>query len=190
MSPWQQALTFILDTVFSLTLFILLLRFFLQWVNAAKTNPITQTIFKIAQPLIWPFEKICPQWRRVSLATLIAVCVVELIKITSLYSLNLFHLPHWDGLLLWSAGDIIENVCHLFFFVIIGRVILSWIRPQQYNPALSLIYSLSDLILGPFERVIPTIGGIQLAPIPALILLQMIQIFIATPLLQRGLGMA
>ena len=50
--------------------------------------------------------------------------------------------------------------------------ILSWISPGGYNPATAIIHTLTDRILKPFQRIIPPLGGLDLSPIFAIVLLQ------------------
>jgi YggT family protein len=67
----------------------------------------------------------------------------------------------------------------LFVFAIIVRVILSWIAPQGYNPALAIIHTLTEGILRPFRRVIPPLGGLDLSPLFAIIALSALAIVVA-----------
>ena len=66
---------------------------------------------------------------------------------------------------------------------ILARVILSWLRVDPYNPAVQLIYQITEPILGPFRRVVPPIGMIDISPIVALIVLEIAQRIIITMLL-------
>jgi YggT family protein len=58
---------------------------------------------------------------------------------------------------------------HLFAFAIIIRVVLSWIAPNQVNPASQIIDALSEPVLAPFRRLIPTVGGMDISPVFAII---------------------
>ena len=56
-------------------------------------------------------------------------------------------------------------------FAIFVRIILSWISPGQYNPATAIIGTLTEPVLRPFRRFIPSIGGMDISPIFAIIFL-------------------
>jgi YggT family protein len=56
-------------------------------------------------------------------------------------------------------------------FAIIIRIILSWIAPQTFNPATALLATITDPLLRPFRRYIPPLGGFDISPIFAIILL-------------------
>ena len=58
---------------------------------------------------------------------------------------------------------------------ILIRVLLSWIRPNPYNPFVQAIYQITEPIMGPLRRIIPPLGMIDITPMVALIILQIIQ---------------
>ena len=58
---------------------------------------------------------------------------------------------------------------------ILIRVLLSWIRPNPSNPFVQIIYQITEPIMGPLRRVIPPLGMIDITPIVALIILQILQ---------------
>jgi YggT family protein len=67
----------------------------------------------------------------------------------------------------------------LFVFAIIIRVILSWFAPAGYNPGMALIQTMTDRILRPFRRIIPPMGGLDISPIFAIILIMALTIVVA-----------
>lgn len=180
----------LIDTLFNIYIFVVLLRFFLQLVRADFYNPLSQMIIKAALPAVWPLQKIIPAWRNINFAALLAVLILEILKIITLYSIGTLHLPHLLGAIIWGLGDMINHIASLFFFVILIQAILSWIRPQGANPIVEILYRLSSFVLRPFQRIIPPVGGVDLSPIPALIILRLISYFVAIPIMAKGLGLA
>jgi YggT family protein len=67
---------------------------------------------------------------------------------------------------------LILRLASFFTLVIIAGALLSWVSPDPYNPIVQAIYSISDPLLMPFRRVIPSLGGIDFSPIFAIIALQ------------------
>ena len=67
----------------------------------------------------------------------------------------------------------------LFVFAIIIRVILSWFAPAGYNSGMALIQIMTDRILAPFRRIIPPMGGLDISPIFAIILIMALTIIVA-----------
>jgi YggT family protein len=58
---------------------------------------------------------------------------------------------------------------------IIVRVISSWLPISPYSPWVNWSYRLSEPILQPLRRIVPALGGLDLTPIVAYILLDLIQ---------------
>jgi YggT family protein len=74
---------------------------------------------------------------------------------------------------------IINVVFQVLWWAILIRVILSWlpmanIRIDPYNPAIRLLYSITDPIIEPLRRF-TTIGMIDLSPLVALLLLDFLR---------------
>jgi YggT family protein len=61
----------------------------------------------------------------------------------------------------WIVGQIIT----LYEIVIIVRIVLSWVPHNAHHPAAAFLYKITEPILAPVRRVIPSIGGIDISPI-------------------------
>ena len=55
---------------------------------------------------------------------------------------------------------------------IFSRILLSWIPVDRQNPLVRIVYEITEPILGPIRRVMPSLGGLDLSPMIALILIQ------------------
>jgi YggT family protein len=66
----------------------------------------------------------------------------------------------------------------LFFilqFAIIIRALMSWFNPSPENPIARIVYEITEPVLGPLRRIIPRIGMIDITPIVAILLMQVIE---------------
>ncbi len=63
---------------------------------------------------------------------------------------------------------------NVFSFLIILRAILSWFLPS-HNQFLGLISELTDPIIAPIRKILPSAGGLDFSPFLALIILQLIK---------------
>ena len=63
----------------------------------------------------------------------------------------------------------------LLWVAILGRVIISWINLSPDNPIVVLLYGITEPILAPIRRVLPSMGMIDLSPMVALIVMMIIQ---------------
>jgi len=63
----------------------------------------------------------------------------------------------------------------LYTIVILAAVILSWIRLSPGNPVSQLLHTLTEPVLAPVRRIIPSFGGLDISPMLVLVALQVIR---------------
>lgn len=63
----------------------------------------------------------------------------------------------------------------VLWVAILGRVIISWINLSPDNPIVVLLYGITEPILAPIRRVLPSMGMLDLSPMVALIVMMIIQ---------------
>lgn len=76
--------------------------------------------------------------------------------------------------------DVVSAAFSVYSLLIIGRILLSWIPHNPYNPVVRFVYELTDPYLNIFRRVIPPFGMIDISPIVALLVLHLIRSVIIT----------
>lgn len=183
----RAALIFLVQTVFDIYLFVLVIRLVLAWVGADYTHPVTQLVVKFTSPLIKPLRKFIPDFRKLETATVVLILLVELIKFSIISALS-FGFPNLGGLLLIGLADSLQLLLQTFTYAILIQAIMSWIQPG--SPINSLLYQFTSPIMQPLQRYIPLVGGIDITPIPAIIMLQLLSIVLVKPLIAVGLGVA
>lgn len=83
----------------------------------------------------------------------------------------------------------VNALFEILFWAIIGRALLSWfpMRPgNPFQPLAVVLFQITEPILGPLRRVIPMIGMIDISPIVALFLLQILRYVLASALLSAA----
>ena len=85
--------------------------------------------------------------------------------------------------LLVTFVDLLFTVLSLAIF---GRVIMSWISPQGTDPISPILHQITEPILDPIRRVVPSLGMFDLTPMIGLIVLNIVRP-IVVKLLQSGL---
>ena len=63
-------------------------------------------------------------------------------------------------------------------FILIIRIVLSWIPHNRYHPIINFIYQVTEPLLKPFRNMINPIQGIDISPIIVFILLRLLRNFI------------
>jgi YggT family protein len=165
-----SALSFIIGSLAQLYLFVLILRLLLPWFRADFHNPIAQAILKVTSPLVVPLRRVLPPIGRIDTATLVVAFVITYLTIFVLLLVR-GATAGIGPIALSSAVYLVLLTLRLFVFAIIVRVLLSWLSPGGYNPAMAVIYSITDPLMRPFRRIIPPLGGFDLSPIFAIILI-------------------
>lgn len=187
MGPLSTAAIFLVNTLFDLYLFVLMIRLILAYNRANYFNPITQFIIKLTQPLVVPVRRILPNFRNIEFSTLILILLIEIVKFFLLGILS-GSLLNPIGLPLLAVADALKILLNTFFYAIFIQAILSWVQ-QGYSPVNQILDQITQPILRPFHRIIPNIGGFDITPIAALILLQLLIILVVNPLTTLGVGM-
>lgn len=183
-SPLSQASLFLVDSVFDLAIFALMLRFFFQLMSVNFYHPICQSIVKVTTPLLWPLAKI-PSIGRVNLAVLILLVVMDVLKL-GLLSLIESKVPHLSGLILWATGDLFSKTLNLFFYALLFQALLSWLRPGIFGAGSDILYRLTEPVVAPFQRRIPPVAGIDFSYMAVFIAIKLIEVMITWPLVQYG----
>jgi YggT family protein len=78
---------------------------------------------------------------------------------------------------------LVRSAFTLMNWLIIIRVLISWIRPNIYNSnwqkILTFIYNITEPVLGPIRRILPQGNlGIDFSPLIALIILNILRSFV------------
>lgn len=174
-----QALYFVVKTLAQLYLLLYLLRFWMPWVRADFRNPIAQAILRFTSPVIAPLRRFIPPIGRLDTATVIVAFALQYVILLVL----LLIVGESAGIALLSLQTLLE-LCilslNLFFIAILVSIILSWVAPHAHNPIAALAGSLAEPVLAPFRRLIPPLGGLDISPILAIVLLKATEIYLST----------
>lgn len=90
-----------------------------------------------------------------------------------------------------SAGQLILKILDIYSAIIIASAIMSWlvafgvvnVRNQFIRVVVDLLYRVTEPVLRPIRRFLPNLGGIDISPVVALLLIIVIQHFVANYIL-------
>jgi YggT family protein len=184
MDQLNQAALYVLQTLGSLYLMIVLLRFILQLVRADFYNPLSQFAVRATQPLLKPLRRIIPSIAGLDIASLVLALLVQLVlmALTMLLAYGTTGSP--IQLLIWSLIGITALFINIFFYALIISVILSWVAQGSHNPAALLVNQLCEPLLMPFRKLLPSMGGLDLSPIFAFIAIKLLDMLVINNLAQ------
>lgn len=175
----SQALYFIIKTLTQLYLLVLLLRFWLPMLGADFRNPLAQGILRITSPLVLPVRRFVPSIGRLDTSTILVAYVIQFLTVLLLLTIGGYRVDT-APIMVTTLIELAVLSLNLFFFVILIKIILSWVAPHTHNYATALLTTMAEPVLRPFRRIIPSIGGLDISPIFAIILLQAAVIFLQT----------
>ncbi|RUR52097.1 YggT family protein [Vreelandella populi] len=165
----------LVNTLINIYLFLLMLRFLLQASRADYFNPLSQTVVKITQPVVGPFQSFLgPVAGRFDLATLAAGFVLKVASIIAIFMVIGIGMPPIAGLVIAGIAALANAILKIYFFAMIVMIILSWVAPNASHPAALLVMQLVEPIMAPVRRIIPPLGMIDLSPIVVFIAINLI----------------
>ena len=132
-------------------------------------NPIVQIFVKIIDPLTKVFLGI-----NKSLSGLIVAIVFKFLGLLS-------YVSSYNYILLISISffEVLIVFFKILFYFVIAGVVKSWVAPFSENDMRKIVEEVSNRILDPIRKFIPSIGGLDFSPIFAFILLNSINVFLA-----------
>ena len=170
----ENPFIFLVDTLLSIYIAVMLLRFILQQVGADFYNPISQFVVKATQPLVIPARKLIPSIKKIDTATLVLTFALILIKLVIIFSIAGYAM-NVQQLVTKGIYDLASLTFDIFIVALFVQAILSWVNPDPYHPVSSLLRSLTFPILNPIRKFMPSMGGIDLSTLVGLIGLMFIK---------------
>ncbi|MBD8473844.1 YggT family protein [Pseudomonas sp. CFBP 8770] len=174
----NTAAIYVVQTLGSLYLLIMLLRFVLQLVRADFYNPLCQFIVRATQPLLKPVRRIIPSLFGLDMSSLLLAIVIQMIIMALTLLLAYGTTGNPLQLLVWSIIGVTALFLKIFFFAMIISVILSWVAPQSHNPGAELVNQICEPALAPFRRILPNLGGLDISPILAFMVLKLLDMLV------------
>jgi YggT family protein len=180
----------LVNTLINIYLFLMMLRFLLQASQADYYNPISQSVVKITQPVVRPFQGFLgPVMGRFDMATLAAAFVLKAVSIVAILQIAGIGMPPITQVAIGAIAAIANAILKIYFFALIVMIILSWVAPNASHPGALLVMQLVEPIMAPVRKVIPPLGMIDLSPIVVFIAISIVD-GIVVGALTRAAGIA
>jgi YggT family protein len=187
----------IINTLFDLYILMVLLRFLLQMLRADFYNPVSQFIVKLTTPPLRVLRRFIPSVSGQDTASIVLCLLLTYTKfmVMRLLSIPVAHIGSvmapiggvsLGGLFVLSIADLVALVFTVFLVAIIIQVIISWISPGHYNPVIGLVNRLAEPVLKPIRKFLPPLGGLDLSPLFASLLLLVGKMLVVPPIVYLG----
>lgn len=185
MSPMMQVGLLLVNTIGSLIVTLVVLRFLLQLVRADFYNPMSQFIVRFTNPMLMPLRRIIPGLGGFDLASVVLAYVLQMLFIVAVL-LMYGGIAPIANMLIWGAIALFALVLKIYFWGMVIVIIVSWIAPSSYNPAVVLVQQLLEPVMQPVRNIVPDLGGLDLSPIFLFLGIKIIEILLIGTLAQMA----
>ncbi len=193
MSP----LMLIVNTLVDLYVLLVLLRFLLQMLRADFYNPVSQFIVRVTTAPLRYLRRVIPTVGGQDTASIVLCLALIYAKFLILRALSIPMVPiggvnapigaaSYGGLVVMSIADLVALTLTVFLVAVIIKVILSWVNPGAYNPMIGLVDRIAQPVLKPVQRLIPSVGGLDLSPLFATLAILVAKMLIVPPIVYLG----
>lgn len=175
-----QIVALLLGTAADLLAVALLARVWMQWTRAPFRSPVGRFIVAVTDWAVLPLRRVVPGLFGLDLASVFAAWLAQIVYfgiMAGLTGLVAVAPQAILGVALLALLALLRLFVYLLMGVIIVAALLSWVAP--YSPLAPLFAALTRPLLAPVRRILPPLGGIDLSPLVALLLLQVVLIVLA-----------
>ena len=180
---FSNPIMLIVDTVFSLYISAVMLRFLLQWCRADFRNPISKFLIAITHPPLKIMRRFIPSIGNIDTSSLVLMMAVQLLADVSMGLLQGASMS-FGGLILITFAHLIGLFLNVLFYAVFARTLLSWFNQGSFKDISMLLYSLTEPMLKICRAMLPNLGGMDLSVIVAILGLQLAEMLILPPLYQ------
>lgn len=177
--------TLILDTVFTLYILVVFLRFLFPLIGVDFYNPISQFVLKATNPILTPLRQIIPIRKNIDSVSLLFIIFLQVIEICLIQLIHVGAISSLLDIVEISIIKLTSMAFNFYFFAVIGQIILSWVAPYNNNPAVSILYQITEPVLRPARKLIPPVGGLDFSPVIVVLAIQILDRIITGAILPQ-----
>ena len=170
----NEALRFLLNTVFGFVVYASLLRFIMQWMRAPFRNPVGQAVTALTDWAVKPLRRLLPGFGGYDWASLVFAWVGQLAWLAALAALGdaAFSAAMLGYLAILAIVELIKAALWILIAAVLVQAILSWVAPD--GPLAGVLNALTFRVLAPVRRVVPPLGGsLDLSPLIVIVIAQL-----------------
>ena len=177
MSVVQQIGVFLVETLLSLYISAVAIRFLLGYARADFYNPLSQFLVKVTNPVLVPVRRFVPSFGKLDTSAVVVALVLIIIKTALLAGLMGGSLSIVS--LIWlSIGELIRSVIWVYIIALILMAVISWIGSSHGNPVSPLVNSLVSPLVTPVRHRLPPVGMLDLSPMVVMMGLYIVLIIV------------
>jgi len=160
---------YLIDTVATFIVVLLLARFHFQWLRVPFRNPLGEFVLAATSWIVVPARRVVPGLAGLDLASLLLAWLAQALALW-LKATLVGAEPAALAIAALAALDLLRYSIYILVFAVIVQVVLSWVNPHA--PLAPLFDALTRPFLRPLRRFVPPIGGVDITPLVLLVILQ------------------
>ena len=91
------------------------------------------------------------------------------------------------GNVILGIAEVLDWILVAYMWVIIIRALLSWVNPDPYNPIVQFLTRITEPVLRPLRKLVPTWKlGVDLSPLIAILIIYFLEIAVVDTLARFG----
>jgi YggT family protein len=170
---FSQIAVFLVDTLFTFFVFLLLARFHFQWLRVPFHNPAGEFVLVATSWLVMPVRRVIPSLRGYDIPTLLLAWILQALSLVAQIAI-VGGEPRLVPVIAVAFVDLLRYSIYILVFALIVQAVLSWVR--THSPFTPVLEAICRPFLRPFRRLIPPLGGFDLTPLVLIVLLQVVLI--------------
>jgi len=170
---FAQIATFLIDTIVSFLVFLLLARFHFQWLRVPFRNPMGEFLLATTNWIVIPARRVIPGLAGLDLPTLLLAWVLQALGIWAQAAIAGAE-PSVLAVAAIAGVDLVRYSVYILVFAIFVQVAISWINPDApLGPFFDMV---TRPFLRPLRRFVPPVGRVDLSPLVLLVILYVLLI--------------
>jgi YggT family protein len=166
-----QIAIFLIHTLATFFVFLLLLRFHFQWLRVPFRNQVGEFVLATTSWMVMPVRRIVPGLAGLDLPTALLAWVLQGLSLWAQDAVR----GADPGALAVALAALVDLLCYSLYALVaavIIEVVFSWVNPG--TPVAPVLPALTRPFLRPLRRFVPPIGNFDLTPLVLLILIQVV----------------
>jgi YggT family protein len=172
----SDALRFLINVVFGVLVYAVLLRFLMQWLRAPFRNPLGQAVSALTDWAVKPLRRVIPGYRGYDWASLLLAWLLQVLWLAAIVALGTAILSTTvAGLVaLLAVVELIKAALWIIIVAVFAQAVLSWVAPD--GPLAGVLNALTFRVLTPpVRRPVPPLGGaLDLSPLIVIVFAQLV----------------
>ena len=165
---FSQIALFLVDTVVSFFVFLLLARFHFQWLRVPFRNPMGEFLLATTNWIVVPARRMIPGLAGLDLATLILAWVAQALGLWAQTAISGTDAAV-GAIAAVAVVDLLRFSLYILVFAVFVQVAISWINPDApLGPLFDLV---TRPFLRPLRRYVPPVARVDLTPLVLLVIL-------------------